>query len=78
MKCHKVRNLDLISTQSSKLGKEVCQPISAKVQEMRYVDRNFKQYDRHTEEPLRTLVNTLGVWNMFCVEEPAFACCTTS
>ena len=31
MKWHKVRNLDLINTQSSKLEKEVCQPISAKV-----------------------------------------------
>jgi hypothetical protein len=31
MDCHKVRNLDLISTQSYKLEKEVCQPVSAKV-----------------------------------------------
>jgi len=45
---------------------------------MCYVDRNLKQYARHTEEPLRTSVNTPGVWNMFCVEEPAFACRTSS
>jgi hypothetical protein len=30
MKCHKVRNLDLISMESSTLEKDVCQPTSAK------------------------------------------------
>lgn len=43
---------------------------------MCYLDRNLKQYDCHAQSFWRA--NMLCVWNMFCVEEPAFACCIAS
>ena len=43
---------------------------------MCYLDRNLKQYDCHARSFWQA--NMLCIWNMFCVEEPAFACGITS